>query len=93
MTTPTHFGLLLLHWTLGEFSSRMTFPTLGGDSYVADTMLEVVLGNSTDNNEWKLAAKMTNSRVVGLRIGPCAEGFMRLGCAITILSAFATMNV
>ncbi|KAL6766597.1 hypothetical protein ACKKBG_A36655 [Auxenochlorella protothecoides x Auxenochlorella symbiontica] len=68
LTTPTHFGLLLLHWTLSKFSSRMIFPSLDGDSYVADTMLEAVLGNTTGNNEWKLAAKMTNSRVASVSV-------------------------
>lgn len=64
LTSATYFGLLLLHWTVGEFAPDMNSTTSNGDTHVANTLLAAVLGNTSADNGWKLAAQISNSSVV-----------------------------
>lgn len=64
LTSATYFGLLLLHWTVGDFAAEKKVVVPYNGSYVADTLLAAVLGNSSTNNNWKLAARMVDNKVV-----------------------------
>ncbi|KAL6766593.1 hypothetical protein ACKKBG_A36650 [Auxenochlorella protothecoides x Auxenochlorella symbiontica] len=68
LTSATYFGLLLLHWTVGEFAPDMNSTTSNGDTHVANTLLAAVLGNTSADNGWKLAAQISNSSVASVSV-------------------------
>ncbi|KAL6767798.1 hypothetical protein ACKKBF_B36660 [Auxenochlorella protothecoides x Auxenochlorella symbiontica] len=68
LTSATYFGLLLLHWTVGDFAAEKKVVVPYNGSYVADTLLAAVLGNSSTNNNWKLAARMVDNKVATVSV-------------------------